>query len=389
MENVLLVDDEKNVLTSLRRLLSKDFYIFTATNAARGLEILKDTEIAVVVSDYRMPGMNGVEFLTEARTSSSPTIRILMTGQREDHIAIDAINNGHVYRFIHKPWNNDEMLLTVEQAIELYQLQRERRQLINEIHVKSAELEDINAHLEQKVEERTRQVLHADKMATLGQMAGQIGHEIKNVLALLKARVQLLQMKLNGGGDEEYRKNTFQELDRGINRLSNFASNLQSLGKSRDIHPEKLNLTDILHKTLSDLSDVGILKYYRVEESFEVQPAMVRADAGQLDQVFTNLLINAHHAMGRKGQLTVRIHKSDDSQSICTSITDTGCGISRAHMKKIFEPFFTTKQEGEGTGLGMPVVKQIVEAHGGGIQIESEEQKGTTVIVSLPCMDGQ
>ncbi len=128
---ILFVDDEENVIRSLQRLFIDEGYdIFAVTSAGKGLEILRDNEIAVIVSDQRMPQMSGAEFLEAARKIRPDSVRIILTGYADAQTAIDAINKGGAYRYIAKPWNDDDLILAVRGAVEQYRLIGENRRLV-------------------------------------------------------------------------------------------------------------------------------------------------------------------------------------------------------------------------------------------------------------------
>ncbi|MGQ9631466.1 MAG: response regulator [bacterium] len=127
---LLFVDDEVDILNILQRIFRNEGYnVITASSGAEGLEKLKGNKISLVMSDQRMPGMTGVEFLSRVREISPDTIRVVLTGYADIDIAISAINQGEVYRFISKPWNDEELRLTVRQALERYDLEMENRRL--------------------------------------------------------------------------------------------------------------------------------------------------------------------------------------------------------------------------------------------------------------------
>ena len=147
---ILFVDDEKNVLRSLERVFMDDDYeIFTANSGEEGLQILKEQGVfQIVISDYRMPGMNGVEFLREVYSLWPETVRIVLSGYADSGSIVAAINEGHIYKFIPKPWNEEELKVTIGNSLERYALQRRNRELM-------AELSRYNEELERKVQERT------------------------------------------------------------------------------------------------------------------------------------------------------------------------------------------------------------------------------------------
>ena len=161
---LLLVDDEENILRSLRRALRRgNWEIETAPDAIRGLELLASFQPQVVVSDFRMPGMNGVEFLTRVKDLSRRTQRILLTGQADQRAIEDAINTSEIFRFIAKPWNDQALLLTVHSAFEQAELLAENERLVALSRAQNDELRALNHALEGRVEQRTRMLAIAKR----------------------------------------------------------------------------------------------------------------------------------------------------------------------------------------------------------------------------------
>lgn len=156
-QTMLVVDDEPNVLKSLKRLFfDTDYKVLTAEFGAEGLEMFKKHLIHLVISDFRMPEMDGVEFLTKVKEEYPDTIRIILSGYADVAAIVSAINDGHVYKFIAKPWNDQELLTTIMRAFEQYDLQRENVKLYTEIESRNKELEALAQSLEDIVTERTR-----------------------------------------------------------------------------------------------------------------------------------------------------------------------------------------------------------------------------------------
>jgi len=158
MAKILCVDDEPNVLRALRRLFMDEehYELLVAESGAAGLEILAQEEgIAVVISDYRMPAMNGVKFLRQVHDSWPKTLRIVLSGYADTASVVEAINVGHIYKFIPKPWNDDELRINITNAVDTYFLNVENERLSAELTQRNDELQQINANLEGLVRERT------------------------------------------------------------------------------------------------------------------------------------------------------------------------------------------------------------------------------------------
>jgi len=132
--SILLVDDEKNILRSLKRLFTEEGYtIFTAESGEQGLEIMKNENVDMIISDQKMPGMQGLEFLEKTVDDYPEVLRIILTGNAELHDAIRAVNNGAVYKFILKPWNDEDLKITIRRAFEQYYLIKQNNDLTNEL----------------------------------------------------------------------------------------------------------------------------------------------------------------------------------------------------------------------------------------------------------------
>lgn len=157
---LLLVDDEENITSALVRLLRRDGYrILRASSAAEGLDLLAQNAVGVIISDQRMPGMTGVEFLGKVRELYPDTVRIVLSGYTELNSVTDAINRGSVYKFFTKPWDDDLLRANVEEAFQRYEMKMENARLTRELQQANRELQDINHQLEQRVEEKTREVM--------------------------------------------------------------------------------------------------------------------------------------------------------------------------------------------------------------------------------------
>ena len=157
---LLLVDDEENILASLTRLFRQAGYRLLKANGGRaGLEVLAQHEVGVIVSDQRMPEMTGVEFLSQVKDRYPDTVRIMMSGYTDLQYVADAINKGEVYKFLTKPWDDELLRANVEEAFRHYELRRENERLTRELRQAVAELEHVNATLEQRVEQKTREIV--------------------------------------------------------------------------------------------------------------------------------------------------------------------------------------------------------------------------------------
>jgi signal transduction histidine kinase len=240
------------------------------------------------------------------------------------------------------------------------------------------ELKAYSEHLEQKIEEKTRQLIQSEKLASLGQLAAGVAHEINNPLTNILLDAEALQRRC--GSEEEKRR--AEEIIEQVEVVKRIVHNL--LEFSRQVEPEirEVDVEELIDKTLSMLSHQ--LRDIRIEKNL-ITGLKIKGDLNQLEHVLLNIFLNAIQAMPGGGKLRIDVKSPDGSVEI--HITDTGIGIPQEDIGKIFDPFFTTKKIGEGTGLGLSIAMGIVQRHKGEIRVKSKVGKGSTFIVKLPAGD--
>jgi signal transduction histidine kinase len=245
---------------------------------------------------------------------------------------------------------------------------------------------DDEREIARRLKESREQLVHAEKLASLGQLSASIAHEINNPLAGVLTYTKLLARKISSDTFEKGAAlNDLAKMESEVSRCSRIIRNL--LDFSRQSQPT-LKLVDVNQVVEQVLSMVGHqAQLQNVEIVRELSPSLpkVMADSDKLQQVFTNLALNAIQAMSAGGKLTLRTLATDDQ--VETDVQDTGTGIPKENLSKLFTPFFTTKEKGSGVGLGLAVVRGIVERHRGQIKVQSEVGKGTTFSVYLRVPD--
>lgn len=228
-----------------------------------------------------------------------------------------------------------------------------------------------------------RELIQSEKLATLGLLAGKISHEMRNPLFGILGYAELLESKYPQ--EEELRQIISQAL-----RLKKMTSDLLMISKPKPPLITSVDLNAILRETLDFLREVtGQIKYHEVIQKYHPNLPLIQGDKEQIKQMFTNLIINASQAMkdqpAERNILTVGTGMAEEGRLVLAYVQDTGCGIADQDLERIFDPFYTTKGE-EGTGLGMAVIREIVNKHHGQIKIESRIGEGTRVSVLLPVV---
>lgn len=216
------------------------------------------------------------------------------------------------------------------------------------------------------------------RMATMGEMAAMVAHETRNPLGALSTCLQLVRRRMPADSEDAELLDIMQA---EVRRLTDITSDFLAFGRPRPLRIETVDLPELIGGLLTLLErDRQVTRGVRVRVAFDPAAGTIPADAAQFRQILWNLLLNAAQALDGDGELTVRTAARDGWVDV--TVADTGPGIPAATLARIFDPFFTTRTN--GSGLGLAVVKRIVDEHGGRIQVESRAGAGTTVVVSLP-----
>ena len=222
------------------------------------------------------------------------------------------------------------------------------------------------------------------KMASLGRLTAGVIHEVLNPLNIIASHVQLLLMEVEKGSRAEEDLKSIQE---EIGRIVTISDGLLIFSRKKEIVAREVDTNNSLEGTISIVEPDMKLNNIRFIRKFDDSLPIIKADNDGLRQVFLNVITNARDAMPEGGALTISTQsvKVIGKSFVMIKFTDTGCGISSEDIDKLFDPFFTTKEVGKGTGLGLSISYGIIKDQGGTISVESEEGKGTTFIIDLPC----
>ncbi|MEE8400648.1 MAG: ATP-binding protein [Candidatus Hydrothermarchaeaceae archaeon] len=242
------------------------------------------------------------------------------------------------------------------------------------------ELKDYSEKLEQKVEEKTKQVIHSEKLASLGQLAAGVAHELNNPLTNILLEAEALRDRQM---NDETRREMLEDIISQADDAARIVKNLVEFSRQSEPDPVSVDIRDILNNSMR-MASHG-LNNIKLKKKYPSTLQKINGDPNQLKQVFLNIFLNAIQAMPEGGSLKSSVRVI--SGFIETDICDDGTGIPKEIIDKIFDPFFTTKNVGEGTGLGLSICLGIVERHGGEITVRSKEGKGSTFTVRLPISD--
>jgi len=250
------------------------------------------------------------------------------------------------------------------------QLSNKLKKDLANIAEREKSLEIQRNRLAMEVEEKTRDLIKTEKMASVGQLSSRLVHDLRNPLSVVKSTVELL--KLGNKNMDEKTTQKFQRIETALKKISYQIEDVLDFVRQSELHLKRQSVSDIINSTISGLELPKDIKI-----KLNLQNVVVNCDSRKLEAVFSNIITNASQAMNGKGEIKIKVVEDEDDALI--KFEDSGPGMTKSVMEKIFEPLFTTKDT--GTGLGLSICKSIVEQHGGEIEVSSPP---TVFTIRLP-----
>ncbi len=399
---ILVVDDDSMSRKVVAMSLSiKGHDIVEACDGFEAMEIFKNEDIGILISDWMMPIMDGLELTRRIRAYSQDryVYIIMLTARTDKEDMLEGFDAG-VDEYINKPPHIAELDARLKVGIRIVNLEQKLIEEQRKVTRYAQEME----HLADK---RAEQLIHADRMATLGTLSAGIAHEINNPTTFISGNALTLEkfwpvinkQLENCKPDEpdlnqvnfikEEMPGAIKGIKKGAARITRIVSGLKSF--ARQDKPRKVPVD--IHKTIGSallMLTSKLKNNISVEKDFDESLTPVLGDPQHIEQVFINILSNAVDAMEEveDAELTIRTRK--DPEFINILIEDNGSGLNKTSINKIWDPFFTTKSTGKGTGLGMSISHGIIEAHNGTISVSNKQEGGASFLVKLPAvMEGE
>jgi len=356
--SILYIDDEENNLTSFKASFRRDFDIHITSKADEAVKLLNENDIHLIVADQKMPDISGVEFLELVKSEFPDPIRILLTGYADIEAVIDAINRGQVYRYITKPWDENELRMVFSNAREYYDTK--------------FELSGKNKQLRTAYKDLERFVYSAS-------------HDLRAPLASIRSIVDLARTENDPSKSFEYLEmveTNVLQLDYFTQNLINFYHNLNEEVVIQNITTSEW-FEDVLNKA----------KAFSKNTQFELKQdemlPQLKSDPKRLGIAINNLLVNAfQHGAKDNPQLSIKFSTIENNDSIDLVIEDNGPGISPKKMTEIQEMMKGMHEKHAGFGLGLFIVEEVMKKLGGKTSIESSPGNGCKVILTLAKNNG-
>jgi signal transduction histidine kinase len=374
MPCVLAVDDEPANQRAVRRVLADDHEVLVASSGSEALELMARQPVALVISDHRMPGMTGAAFLAETVDRHPAVVRVVLTGYPEVEVLLDAINRGHVYHFLTKPWQALELRQVVRRGLDAWEAAAERRRLLDEIRAACA-------RAEREAAQRAR------LLALAAHELGTPVHLLLNALALLR--------------DHALPDDAAAWLaiaDRAAAWLAAGAAQLHAGGRAAArtlmVRPQAVALRPLVDAAIATVEAASERRLtLRASGTAEA-----RVDPHWIASALAALLTNAVRCTPDGGAIDVRLAPGPGWTEL--TVRDTGIGIAAEHLPHLFEPFSAAGGDlllhtsgryafgARGLGLGLATVRAIAEAHGGAVSVESAVGRGSCFRLRLPALCG-
>lgn len=371
---ILLVDDEEGIRTVLGITLADSGYeVLTAASGEEALALLRRHTPEVVLTDIKMPGMDGLALLQAIKCESPDTEVIMITGHGDMDLAVRSLQL-RAADFVTKPIHHEILEIAIRRALERLAMRRQLR--------------DYTENLERLVAQRTASLVQAERLAAIGRTVAGLAHAIKNITGGLRGGMYVLDKGI-ALDNRTYLENGWAMVKRNVDKIGQLAMDLLHYARDRSLQVTVCDPNRIL-------ADIRQLMEQRAGEygvELELEPAAAGAqlhcDPDAVHEALLNLVTNAIDACidlecpNQPARVVMRARSLSDG-AFQFEVEDNGCGMDEATRGRLFNDFFTTKGS-QGTGLGLMISKKIVADHGGTLTVASAKGRGSTFTVTLPA----
>jgi len=367
-DKLLLVDDEEGIRNVLRISLSDLGYtVFTAPDGKEALNIFKEEQPDIVLTDIKMPGIDGVELLRRIKRENPETEVIMITGHGDMDLAVQSLKNDAT-DFITKPINDDILEISVQKAKEKI-LVREK-------------LRAYTANLEALLREKSAL---QDRLSSLGLRISSISHGIKGLLTGLDGGIYLVDGGLKKSDSDQIREG-WAIVKEMVDRIRKMVLDILFYAREREMKPETVDVLSFCQEVARGVGQRLEERGIEFDQDFSGALGSFRIDPGYLRTALINVIENAADACQKKQDLTapkVLFRAAEENGEILFEIADNGIGMDEETREKVFELFYSSKGS-QGTGLGLYICQKVVGQHGGTIRVRSQPGRGSRIFIKIP-----
>ena len=376
--HILYVDDEEKALHYFREIFCDEYTVHIANNALDGYKILEayGPQIGLLITDQRMPGASGVELLEQARKLSPNAVRILVTAYTDYQSAVDAVNDGRVFRYLHKPWDPEELGGVLKHALDYYGVLVERERLLAE------------------KAESVRHMLAADRVSGLGILAEGLNHHLRNALTVVRAFIDLAPMKLmeeiSGAApkDSSFWLDIQSQAATQIERIQTLLSRLADASQARQLtRMDEVSLHGVLGEILNVFGPQ--LAHKRIHVDVEIDPnfPMLIVHGGRFRQMWRLLFMEEITHLSEGDSMQISAGTEVDAAGLAHAVIylrDTGAMSTHDRAANLFDPFYTRSRKPDDFGVNMMAVYVTMYLHGGTAEASTLEPRGLEIRLRLP-----
>ncbi len=357
---ILFIDDEANNLTSFKASFRRKWNTLTTSNSEEAFELLEKNEVGIIVADQRMPQITGSEFLSRVREKYPDSIRILLTGYADINAVIEAINEGEIYKYFQKPWNEELLAEAFTHCMEVYKGRVELRQKNEELIKSYNELESFVYSASHDLRAPLVSILGVIKLARAQEERGE---QQLDYLSLIE--------------------NSVGNLDKFVKNIINYYQN-----RKQETNLREINLDFLIDEVYANF------RHYDGADDIEFKKKLtgdtaILSDELRLKIILNNLVSNAikyHDPLKANKMVCVSFEKEQEDFKI--TVSDNGKGISESQKDRVFDMFFTgTNGKSIGSGIGLHIVKEAIAKIDGAISLESEVGVGSNFIITAPLIN--
>ena len=376
--HILYVDDEEKALHYFKEIFGDEYTIHTATNAKDGFSVLQQygPRIGLLLTDQRMPGHTGVELMEHAKKLNPNLVRILVTAYTDYQAAVDAVNSGRCFRYLHKPWDPDELSVVIKHALDYYHAMIERERLL-------AEKADT-----------VRNMLSADKVSGLGILAEGLNHHLRNALTVVRAFIDLAPMKLMeeiGGAhprDPSFWLEVQSQAQSQLERIQSLLARLAEASHAKRVNrADQCNLTTVLGEMIDVFSAELGEKNLNVDIEIDPNLPPLMVHGPRFRQMWRLIFMEelTHLSPGDSIQISAMVRKDARGQSqVVMYVRDTGAWEGKDKPVNLFDPFYTRSRKPDDFGVNMMACYVTMHLHGGLAEARHLEPRGLELKLSLP-----